>query len=148
MVPGIVENTVDYHTNNIATSTLDINSVLCDQNFDDCIIPIYNINNVSENVQINKLERYRFPKNDPLEMLSCYKDKRSRQEILTDLIELSLDRLNPEEVDFWSTLCKRILRYKELNNLGFSCTNYDIKCEIANYKKLSDKTDYARKQKK
>ena len=48
MVPGIVENTVDYHTNNIATSTLDINSVLCDQNFDDCIIPIYNINNVSD----------------------------------------------------------------------------------------------------
>ena len=68
--------------------------------------------------------------------------------LVTDLIELSLDRLNPEEVDFWSTLCKRILRYKELNNLGFSCTNYDIKWEIANYKKLSDKTDYARKQKK
>ena len=118
MGPGIVENTLDYHTNNIANSTysnnnniatstystnniapsmldinsilgdqyfgdstLDINSVLCDQYFGDSIIPIYNINNVSCKVAINKLERYRFTKLDPLEMLSCSKDIRTRQEI-------------------------------------------------------------------
>ena len=52
-------------------------------------------------------------------MLSCYKDQGTRQEILTDIIELSLDRLKPQEVDFWSDLCKRDVRYKELKVQDF-----------------------------
>ena len=92
MNPSIVERSVDcntnicmnstYNTNNCVTSTLDINYVLCDQNFANCIIPIYNVNNFSGTVHISKLDRYRFPKIDPPEMSSWYKDRRQRQEIL------------------------------------------------------------------
>ena len=105
MGPGIVENSLDYHTNNIANSTfstnnianstysnnniatntystnkiapsmLDINSVLCDQDFGDSIIPIYNMNNVSGKLEINNMDRYRFPKHETPEMLSLFAAK-------------------------------------------------------------------------
>ena len=67
--------TSTYSTNNIATSTLDINSVLCDQDFGDSIIPIYNMNNVSGKLEINNMDRYRFPKHETPEMLSLFAAK-------------------------------------------------------------------------
>ena len=97
-------------------------------------------------INCNKLDKYRFPTND-------FKDPNSDEtyfskiQTLGNILNLSVCRLNTENYKFWSKLAKRHVNYKEISKIGIQSTKFDIKMEIARYKKEQEKKDYIGKLK-
>ena len=93
-------------------------------------------------IEVNKLQRYIFPKIDIIPNQNWYMKTRQPLAILSNLINLSLDNLNSQEYKFWSELCQRDVLFKEVSKNGHFCTNADIKKEISIFKKAHEKNEY------
>ena len=58
------------------------------------------------------------------------------------MLQLTMDQLNYREYDLWSKMCNRDVKFKEVSDNGYFCTNADLKKEIAKFKKNNEKNEY------
>ena len=97
-------------------------------------------------IEINKLKRYIFPKIDILPNKNWYLKTRKPLAIISNLIQLSLDQLNCREYDFWSGMCQRDVKFKEVSDNGYFCTNADLKKKSHNLKKIMRKMNTSKQK--
>ena len=71
----------------------------------------------------------------------------TKLQYLDHIINLSICNLNAHSHKFWSSLAKQDVAFKEISPNGIQSTKFDIKSEIAKYKKQREKIDYISRMK-
>ena len=69
----------------------------------------------------------------------------SKLQSLENILNFSVCKLNEGNHKFWSSLAKRDVKYKEISPNGVQSTKFDLKMEIAKFKKARDKIYHASK---
>ena len=98
-------------------------------------------------INVKKFDRFKFPRHDPEKNSSWFNDERSKEQILVDIINLSLDRLKPHEYNFWTCLSNRDVLFKEIYDNGMPKLASDIRKELSNFKRNSEKQIYVESKK-
>ena len=99
---------------------------------------------MGQNKLVNKAQKFIFPKTDVKIPNYCERNF-SRIECLSHMMNLSIGKLDMRTYDFWSNLCKRDIRIKEYDKAGIPATKYDIRKQMALFKKEREKEDYVKK---
>ena len=97
----------------------------------------------TQNVNVHKLSRYIFPREDP------GPTKAGRLEIpplrsLEYAINLACHKLDASLKEHWDTLCNRDVSFPEISKNGIVATKYDLKNQSALYKKQLEKERYVK----
>ena len=90
------------------------------------------------------MNKYKFPVRD---IVNPNRDKTefTKLQSLEHILNLSICNLNAQSHKVWSSLAKRA--FKEISPNGIPSTKFDIKSEIAKYKKQCEKIDYISRMK-
>ena len=106
-----------------------------------------NINPMREcKIYNTKLDRYIYPKVTPPPP-DPNLDKRTRFEILKDIINLCQDRLSPDLYRLWSEVCMRDVQFQECSSTGIGYPANTIRKQIALFKKEGQRLQYVQGQK-
>ena len=102
------------------------------------------INSLSlSEIQINKLSRYVFPKED-FGPTSDGQIEIPTIQSLRYVTNLSCHKVSPELKSIYDEMCGRDILFPEISESGMQATKYDIRAQCTLYKKSRDKNEYVK----
>ena len=93
------------------------------------------------NIGVNKLNKYKFPVRDVIDPKSCSKPF-TKEQCIEHIVNLSACRLDTDTYNFWNLVANRDVAYPELSKNGIQATKYDLKQQLALFKKSREKIEY------
>ena len=92
-------------------------------------------------LQINLADKFKFPQVDSIDPNS-WTQQFTEIECLQHIINISACKLDPDHLKFWNEVALRDCQYPELSSCGIQATKFDIREQLAIYKKNKAKVDY------